>query len=149
MGGVARVALAYCLRDAGKGGLAPLGGPFRKTHADSPAVERHRSRHAVSDLDSGLKNRPKEMRRSGVYSVNTMEEHHLKGRTFTSTPGLHPIDRGLARRWTKQRLAAVFPDLRGDEVGLESAYRALNLEPTFGGDGGSELVFEMTSHRNL
>jgi hypothetical protein len=78
-----------------------------------------------------------------------MEEFYFHSRQAAFAPRLHPIDRGLAKRWIQQRLAAVFPELRGDQNGLEVAYRALNLEPTFGGDGGSELVFEMKAHARM
>ena len=44
-------------------------------------------------------------------------------------PKLHPVDRGLARHWTKQHLAAVFPELRGDARRLDAAYRAPDLAP--------------------
>ena len=62
-------------------------------------------------------------------------------------PVIHPVDRGLAKRWIKQRLVAVFPELRGDPRALESAYRALSLEPREGGEGDNETVFEIACHR--
>ena len=43
---------------------------------------------------------------------------------------LHAIDRRLAKEWIKKRLAALFPELRGDPVALENAYRELGLEST-------------------
>ena len=92
---------------------------------------------------------PKHPKKSGaqsIYTVNIMEEHRSKMRASSPSAGLHPIDRGLAKHWTKQRLVAVFPELRGDRKRLEMAYRTLDLQPTFGGDGGSELVFEMRLH---
>ena len=45
-------------------------------------------------------------------------------------PPLHAIDRRLAKEWIKKRLAALFPELRGDPVALENAYRELGLEST-------------------
>ena len=64
-------------------------------------------------------------------------------------PKVHPVDRGLARHWTKQRLAAVFPELRGDARGLEAAYRALSLEPKASDTRPSEMVFEIGLHREI
>ena len=43
---------------------------------------------------------------------------------------LHAIDRRLAKEWIKKRLATLFPELRGDPVALENAYRELGLEST-------------------
>ncbi len=43
---------------------------------------------------------------------------------------LHAIDRRMAKEWIKNRLAALFPELRGDPVALESAYQELGLEST-------------------
>jgi hypothetical protein len=43
---------------------------------------------------------------------------------------LHEIDRRMAREWTKKRLAALYPELRGDPVALEAVYRELGLEAT-------------------
>ncbi len=43
---------------------------------------------------------------------------------------LHAIDRRMAKEWIKRRLAALFPELRGDPVALENAYRELGLEST-------------------
>ena len=43
---------------------------------------------------------------------------------------LHAIDRRMAKEWIKKRLAALFPELRGDPVALENAYRELGLEST-------------------
>ncbi len=43
---------------------------------------------------------------------------------------LHAIDRRLAKEWIKKRLAALFPELKGDPIALENAYRELGLEST-------------------
>jgi len=59
------------------------------------------------------------------------------------------VDRGLARHWTKQRLAAVFPELRGDARRLEAAYRALDLEPRASDTNPSEMFFEIDLHREI
>jgi hypothetical protein len=65
-------------------------------------------------------------------------------RAFTREPELHPVERGMARRWIKQRLVAVFPELRNNPVALEQAYRTLGLEAAEGSDArNSEMVFRM------
>ncbi len=69
--------------------------------------------------------------------------------TLDRPPKLHPVDRGLARHWTKQRLAAVFPELRGDARRLEAAYRALDLAPRASDTNPSEMVFEIGLHREV
>jgi hypothetical protein len=53
----------------------------------------------------------------------------------------------MAKRWVKQRLLAVYPELRGNPEALEAAYRALSLDPQPGGPGDAEIVFEMSLHR--
>lgn len=59
---------------------------------------------------------------------------------------LHPIEQKMAKRWIKQRLVSVFPELRKDSVALERAYQSLSLEPRPGAeDGDGETVFEMTA----
>lgn len=70
---------------------------------------------------------------------------NLIKRAFRSQPAIHPVEHGMARRWIKQRLIAVFPELRNNPVALERAYRTLNLEPRRGeGADEAEMVFEMT-----
>ena len=64
-------------------------------------------------------------------------------RKFRSEPKLHPIDRGMAKRWIKSRLLAVFPELRNDPHALEQTYKALSLEPRLGGEGGMQTHFEV------
>jgi hypothetical protein len=70
-------------------------------------------------------------------------------RALGLAPKIHPVDRGLARHWTKQRLAAVFPELRGDAKGLEAAYRALDLQPTASTTDPREIVFQIGIHREI
>ena len=43
---------------------------------------------------------------------------------------LHAVDRRMAKEWIKNRLVTIFPELRGDPVALEAAYRDLGLEST-------------------
>jgi hypothetical protein len=63
---------------------------------------------------------------------------------FRREPPLHPIDRQMAKRWIKQRLVVVYPELKNNPRALEAAYRALNLEPRPGQEeGDAETVFEM------
>jgi hypothetical protein len=70
---------------------------------------------------------------------------NLIKRAFRTEPAIHPVEHGMARRWIKQRLIAVFPELRNNPVALEQAYRSLNLEPRRGeGADEAETVFEMT-----
>lgn len=64
---------------------------------------------------------------------------------FRRDTTIHPIDRGMAKRWIKQRLVVVFPELRNNPRALEAAYQALSLEPRPGHEEGeAEAVFEMT-----
>ena len=66
-------------------------------------------------------------------------------RAFHSQPAVHPIDARMAKRWIKQRLVAVFPELRNNPRELEAAYQALSLDPRPGQEeGDEETVFEMT-----
>lgn len=66
-------------------------------------------------------------------------------RAFTRKQKLHPIEAGLAKRWVKQRLLVVFPELRNNPRALDRAYRSLGLSPRPGTeDGEHETVFEMS-----
>jgi hypothetical protein len=68
---------------------------------------------------------------------------HVIKRAFSHEPELHPVDRSLAKRWIKQRLGAVFPQLRKNPAELERAYQALSLEPRPGRhEGEADTVFE-------
>ena len=80
---------------------------------------------------------------------NAMKIAQFFQRALGRPPTLHPVDHGLARHWTKQRLAAVFPELRGDARRLEAAYRALDLSPTTSDTNPSEMVFEIGLHRDI
>ncbi len=52
----------------------------------------------------------------------------------------------MAKRWIKQRLVSVFPELRKDAAALERAYQSLSLDPRPGTDeGDGETVFEMSA----
>jgi len=66
-------------------------------------------------------------------------------RAFSREPKLHPVEAGLAKRWIKQRLLVVFPELRNNPPALESAYRSLGLSPRPGTEEGEPAtVFEMS-----
>ena len=77
-----------------------------------------------------------------------MKVYQVLKRVFGLGPVVHPIDQGLAKHWIKQRLRAVFPELRGNARALEAAYQALDLQPQPGGDGDAETVFELQVHRD-
>ena len=70
----------------------------------------------------------------------------LLKRAFGAEAPLHPIEQKMAKRWTKQRLVSVFPELRKDAVALERAYQSLSLDPRPGTDeSDGETVFEMSA----
>ena len=58
-------------------------------------------------------------------------------------PPLHPMDRRLAKRWVKERLKRLYPDLRLDPKALEQAYQDLGIEPHEGSGRGGATVFEI------
>jgi len=59
-------------------------------------------------------------------------------------PPVHPVEKMLAKRWVKERLKAVFPELRGNPRALEQAYRDLGLEARPGSGKGGSVLFEIT-----
>ena len=78
------------------------------------------------------------MRTNGLFQL-------IKG-AFRAEPALHPIERKMAKRWIKQRLLVVFPELRHDAAALERAYQSLSLDPRPGTEEGEEgTIFEMTA----
>ncbi len=68
-------------------------------------------------------------------------------RALGMAPVVHPVDRSMAKRWVKQRLLSVYPELRGDPKALETAYRSLSLDPQPGAPGEPDVVFEIHAHR--
>ncbi len=63
--------------------------------------------------------------------MNVSSLRHLFTRILLPRPPerpLHEIDRRMAKEWIKKRLAALYPELRGDPLALEAAYRELGLE---------------------
>lgn len=59
-------------------------------------------------------------------------------------PPLHPLDRRIAKRWVKERLKRLYPELRLDPKALEQAYQELGLEPCEGTGKGGATVFKIT-----
>lgn len=78
-----------------------------------------------------------------------MQLTQLFKRALGLAPKVHPVERGLARHWTKQRLISVFPELRSDPRRLEAAYRALDLAPRQSETDPTEMVFEVGLHRDI
>jgi len=70
-------------------------------------------------------------------------------RAIGFAPKIHPVERGMARHWTKQRLVSVFPELRADPRRLDAAYRALDLRPRASETDPTEMVFEIGLHREI
>jgi len=58
-------------------------------------------------------------------------------------PPLHPMDRRIAKRWVKERLKRIYPELRLDPKALEKAYQELGIEPHEGSGRGGATVFEI------
>lgn len=59
-------------------------------------------------------------------------------------PALNPLDRRMAKRWVKERLKRLYPELRLDPEALEKAYQELGIEPREGAGKGGATVFEVT-----
>lgn len=64
-------------------------------------------------------------------------------------PPLNPLDRRLAKRWVKERLKRMYPELRLDPEALERAYQQLGLEPHEGSGKGGSTIFEITLPEDL
>ncbi len=64
-------------------------------------------------------------------------------------PPVHPMDRRLAKRFVKERLKRLYPELRLDPAALERAYQQLGLEPHEGSGKGGATVFEITLPEDL
>ena len=83
-----------------------------------------------------------------VYCYRDMKSglFQLIKRTFFTQPEIHPIERGMARRWIKQRLLVVFPELRNNPPALERAYQTLGMHPRPGQNPDeAETVFDLTA----
>lgn len=66
----------------------------------------------------------------------------LKSR-LQGAPPVTPVERILAKRWVKEHLKRIFPELRHDPRALEEAYQALSLEPLPGAGKGGATMFEV------
>jgi hypothetical protein len=65
-------------------------------------------------------------------------------RAFARDTDVHPVEQGMARRYVKQRLVAVFPQLRNNPTALDRAYQTLGLTAREGAeDGEAGIVYEM------
>jgi hypothetical protein len=72
--------------------------------------------------------------------MNLMEFLRAK---LGAAPAVHPVDRRLAKRWVKERLKRMYPDLRADPRALEAAYQSLGIEAHAGAGEGGEALFEV------
>ncbi len=59
-------------------------------------------------------------------------------------PPIHPLERRMAKRYVKERLKKLYPELRLDPRALEQAYQELGIEPREGTGKGGATVFEIT-----
>lgn len=62
---------------------------------------------------------------------------------FATPPPVAPIERMMAKRWVKERLKTMYPELRNDPKALEKVYQSLSLEPRPGLGKGGEMMFEV------
>ncbi|PTX93783.1 hypothetical protein DB345_19575 [Spartobacteria bacterium LR76] len=62
---------------------------------------------------------------------------------FGAPPPVAPIERMMAKRWVKERLKHMYPELRCDPKALEEVYQSLSLEPRPGLGKGGEMMFEV------
>ena len=60
-----------------------------------------------------------------------------------AAPPVTPAERVMAKRWVKERLKRMYPELRHDPRALEEAYRSLSLEPRPGLGKGGATMFEI------
>ena len=56
---------------------------------------------------------------------------------------VHPVERRMAKRWVKERLKRIFPELRSNPAELENAYNQLGLEVREGSGRGGGTVYEV------
>jgi len=83
------------------------------------------------------------LRKEGVlfHSVMNIFEF-IKSRLQGEEP-LRPLERVLAKRWVKERLKSMYPELRQDPRALEAMYQSLSLEPREGSGKGGAVLFEI------
>lgn len=58
-------------------------------------------------------------------------------------PPVNAVERAMAKRWVKERLKKMYPELRADPRALEAAYQSLSLEPRPGAGKGGGMMFEV------
>ncbi|MGF1656169.1 MAG: hypothetical protein ACFCU3_04225 [Verrucomicrobiales bacterium] len=57
---------------------------------------------------------------------------------------LHPQERGMVKRYIKERLRKLFPELRGNPEALERAYQELDIDISHEAEPGNEgRTYEM------
>jgi hypothetical protein len=57
---------------------------------------------------------------------------------------VHRLERAMAKRWVKERLKRLFPELRSTPEELEKAYLRLGIESHEGKGKGGAMVYEIT-----
>ena len=57
---------------------------------------------------------------------------------------IQPLERKMAKRWVKERLKKIYPELRNDPDALERAYKELGMEQHEGAGKGASTVYEIT-----
>lgn len=57
---------------------------------------------------------------------------------------VHPLERQMARRWVKERLKKIYPELRNNPEALNRAYQELGIEQHEGAGRGASTVYEIT-----
>jgi len=57
---------------------------------------------------------------------------------------IHPLEQKMAKRWVKERLKKIYPELRHDPDALDRAYQQLGMEPHEGVGKGACTVYEIT-----
>jgi hypothetical protein len=55
-----------------------------------------------------------------------------------------PLEQKMAKRWVKERLKKIYPELRNDFDALERAYQELGIEQHEGAGKGAGTVYEIT-----
>ncbi len=57
---------------------------------------------------------------------------------------INPLEGKMAKRWVKERLKKIYPELRDDPPALEQAYQQLGIEQHEGAGKGACTVYEVT-----
>ena len=64
--------------------------------------------------------------------------------SLQGTEPLQPLEGKMAKRWVKERLKKIYPELRNDPPALEKAYQQLGIEQHEGVCKGASTVYEIT-----